>query len=173
MTGEEIRMPMVEFKMPANTPRVMRSPFVQSDTAITMPGDHFEDGNPRIFVSVTFPQEAVDALVHALEEQERIQAAADRLRALMSDYRERIDSTYFEWTPPPARGRLATFLADVASWAGDAFRGTLTALRDAPRAYIAAARDLLTDGPAMLVIITLWILWAGFMVTALTNGGGS
>lgn len=80
----ELVTPVVEFKSPASTPRVIRSQFVAPDSYVVMQAEMFEDAKPRVFVSSHLAPEDSQKITDALEaferEHDRIEKAFRRDR---------------------------------------------------------------------------------------------
>lgn len=64
------------------------------------------------------------------------------------------------------RGALADFGA--ALWS--VLREARTLLRDSPGELVRGAYGLLTDGPVMIVLCSMWVLWVVLLLGALTVG---
>lgn len=69
-----------EFKLPADTPLVTRSPGVPEGRALVMEGHMFEDGKRRLILPQATPDNVVAEATQTLEEQE---AHLERIRRLI------------------------------------------------------------------------------------------
>ena len=74
-----------EYKIPANTPRIISSRFSPENTIITVNGDLFEDGKARYVIPGTVGKRLITELTYALEQQEKAEAMLkDRIEAINS-----------------------------------------------------------------------------------------
>lgn len=89
----DIVTPVVEFKSPASTPRVVRSPFVAPDSYVVMQAEMFEDAKPRVIVSSHLAGEECQKITDALEaferEQDRIEKAFAAIGELFEEAKRR------------------------------------------------------------------------------------
>lgn len=74
---------MNDFKMRADTPRVVRSPFMADDqTAYVMYGELFEDGRSRLVVGVVPSQELEAEIIAALDEADHQRRVLDAVTTI-------------------------------------------------------------------------------------------
>lgn len=79
----EVKMPQCEFKMRADTPRVVRSPILEDDgTSYFIPGTQFEDGRSRLIVGVILSADLQADIIRALDEADQAQRTREAVVAV-------------------------------------------------------------------------------------------
>lgn len=73
---------MSDFKMPADTPRILASPNVPHDTALVMTGDQFEDGKSRLFLRRLPATEMQESIIAELDEADHRRHISDTVAAI-------------------------------------------------------------------------------------------
>jgi hypothetical protein len=69
---------VIDFKMPADTPRVIRSPFLPDDqTAYVMSGELFEDGRSRLLLRVALCEPLEEKIIAVLDEADHHRRTLD------------------------------------------------------------------------------------------------
>jgi uncharacterized membrane-anchored protein len=86
-----------DFKFPADTPRVSRSPFVERGKAIVIEGSQFEDGQRRLIVSQGVSDEDAAKITDFLTEAETEQARIAEQVAIFERLMERTKEDALRW----------------------------------------------------------------------------